>query len=86
MKYRVLLRFLRILVYLKRAFWWTGARMYFVLEKIVKKIAHRFVWLKYKILFFFKRLGPARNWLFKRNFLQFIIFGILLFIFYNEIN
>jgi len=77
MKYRVLLRFLRILVYLKRAFWWTGARMYFVLEKIVKKIAHRFVWLKYKILFFFKRLGPARNWLFKRNFLQFIIFGIL---------
>jgi LysM repeat protein len=77
MKYRLLLRFLRVLIFVKRAFWWTGARMYFVFKKIFKKIAHALVWVKYKIYFFFKRLGPVRNWLFKRNFLQFIIFGIL---------
>lgn len=77
MKYRILLHFLRVLVYSKRAFWWAGTKMSFVVRSLGTTIAHGVVWLKYKIFFSLKRLGPIHNWFFKRNFLQAIIFVIL---------
>lgn len=77
MKYRILLRFLRFLVYAKRACWWVGRQLYVVLHKAITKLIHGIVRLKYRLVFSIKRLGPARSWIFRRNILQFVIFTLL---------
>ncbi len=77
MKYVILLRFLRILVYIKRAFWWLGAKMAFVLGKIFFQGATIVAFFRYKAQSFFKKIGVPQSWLLKRNFLQLVIFLIL---------
>lgn len=77
MKYRILLRFLHGLIGIKRFFWWLGTRFSFVLGKIVVVLATIAAWLQYRASSFFKKIGVPRNWLFKRNFLQIIVFIIL---------
>ncbi len=77
MKYRVLLHFLRFLVYSKRFFWWLGARFSFVFGRFFFKIAGLLALLKYKIQSFFKKVGLPHQWLVKRGFLQAAIFAVL---------
>lgn len=76
MKYRVLLRILHALVYVKRSFWWVGTGFYFVFGKLFGSTARFFIYLRYKTGYFFRKLGlhQTRDWLFKRNFLQMALF------------
>ncbi|MBI5728981.1 MAG: peptidoglycan DD-metalloendopeptidase family protein [Candidatus Magasanikbacteria bacterium] len=86
MKYRVLLKFLRVLVYSKRFFWWVGAGFYFVLGKLLGAIARFFIYLRYKVGYFLKRvgLGQMREWLLKRDFLQMILFIAVVLIGFSQ--
>lgn len=77
MKYGILLRFLRTLVYIKRAFWWFGTKISFVLGKILSQGATTVAFFRYKANFFSKKIGVPKSWLLKRNFLQLVIFLIL---------
>lgn len=77
MKYGILLRFLRILVYIKRAFWWLGPKMSFVLGKIFMPLATVVAFFRYKTQSFIKKIGVPQSWLLKRNFLQLVIFLII---------
>ncbi|MBI2038161.1 MAG: peptidoglycan DD-metalloendopeptidase family protein [Candidatus Magasanikbacteria bacterium] len=80
MRYKILLKSLKGLIYLKRLFWWTGAKIFFVLAKIFV-LPLRFIGLlHYKINYFIKRiLGAAGldGQLVKRDNLQVIIFVVL---------
>lgn len=80
MKYRVLLKFLQILVYLKRFFWWIGSRIYFVLGFIFGGVVTVILYLRLKVIFLLKRTGisETHEWMLKRDFLQ-IIFFLALF-------
>lgn len=82
MKYNVLLKTLKILMYLKRFFWWLGTRFSFVLAKIwlfIWRPAGRY-W--YKIGYFLKKigLGSFSDLFLKRDNLQILIFLVLFFI------
>lgn len=81
MKYRVLLKFLRILIYLKRFFWWIGSGLFWVLGKGIGFLTKGLFYLKLKAAFFLKRIGVAQSWdwLFKRDFLQIVVFLSLFF-------
>lgn len=78
MKYQALLQFLRVLIYLKRFFWWIGARFYFVLDKLWRFV----VYTRYKSSFFLRKrgVGSVREFILKRSFLQIIFLVILFFI------
>lgn len=80
MKYRVLLKFLRILVYGKRLFWWLGAKLSFIFAKVFGSVTHPFIYVHYKASYFLKRIfgGKTREWFFKRDFLQIVILLILI--------
>jgi murein DD-endopeptidase MepM/ murein hydrolase activator NlpD len=82
MKYRFLLRILRVLIYVKRFFWWIGTRGYFLLAKIIGRIWKKYSYFRYKTIYFLKRIGIGGKgeWFLKRGFLQLVAFGILLFI------
>lgn len=79
MKYKVLLKFLRFLVYIKRFFWWIGTGFYFVFGVFLGMGARFFIYIRYKIGYFFKKigLGRTREWLLKRDFLQIVLFVII---------
>lgn len=76
MKYRLLLRLLRVLIYIKRLFWWLGARIYFVLGKIARWIAFPIIYLRYKLGYFLRKIGLTNvgEWVYKRSFWQLIVF------------
>jgi LysM repeat protein len=78
MKYKFLRQILRILVYVKRFFWWIGTGIYFVLNKFWYII----VFFKYKIGFFLKKrgIGDIRGFFLKRGFLEIVFFAVLFFI------
>lgn len=71
MKYKALLRVLHVLIYLKRFFWWTGTRIYFVLAKIIEFFGYPLIYLKYKAAYLFRKAGinKIKERLFKRSFL-----------------
>ncbi len=79
MKYRVLLKFLKVLVYIKRLLWQIGAGIYFVLGAIVGGITRTIIYLGLKTELFFRRLGviQSNEWTTKRDFLQIIVFLML---------
>ncbi len=80
MKYIVLRKLLQLLIYLKRALWWTGAKSYFILAKFFGWLVWPVAFVNYKISYLLKRAGITQTggWLFKRDFLQIIFFLILL--------
>ncbi len=78
MRYNLLLKFLRILVQIKRFFWWIGARIYFVLSQIIIPFWQLFGYLYYKIGYLFKKLGfTTFGTVIRRDNLQVLIFTIL---------
>lgn len=82
MKYNVLLKALRFLMYFKRFVWWLGARFSFVLGKILLFIWRPIGLFWYKIGYFFKKigLGSLSDIFLKRDNFQIIIFLVLFFI------
>lgn len=76
MKPKILLAFLRFLVYIKRFLWWMGSRLFFVLSKVFSPLFRMVMFLFYKIGYLFKKMGinDGSGLLFKREFLQFVLF------------
>ncbi|MFA6547969.1 MAG: M23 family metallopeptidase [Candidatus Magasanikbacteria bacterium] len=80
MKYNLLLKFLRFLVYIKRFFWWIGSRVFLVFAGIFGKIYRFFAYIGFKINFYLKKLGIGSGaGVIARDILQPIVF-ILLFV------
>ncbi len=79
MKYRVLLKFLKALVYIKRLLWQAGIGIYFVLGLFVSGTTRTILYLRLKTELFFRRLGVVQSneWTTKRDFLQIIVFLML---------
>ncbi|MFA6105590.1 MAG: peptidoglycan DD-metalloendopeptidase family protein [Patescibacteria group bacterium] len=79
MKYRVLLKFLQFLVYVKRFFWRVGSGLYFVIGFVTGIITQNIIHLRLRIGFFLKKIGVAQSneWVWKRDFIQVIIFVAL---------
>ena len=82
MKYNILLKTLKFLMYVKRFFWWLGTRISFVLGKI-----WLFFWKPtgkywYKLGYYLKKigLGSFSDIFLKRDNLQVIIFLVLFFV------
>lgn len=86
MKYRVLLKFLKVLVYIKRLLWRIGTGIYLVLGLIVSGITRTVLYLRLKTELFFRRLGviQSNEWTTKRDFLQIIVFLMLFFTTFSE--
>lgn len=80
MKYNLLLKLLRFLVYIKRFAWWIGSGAFLILNRFFGKIYHFFSYTGFKINLFLKKIGISNNsGLIARNIIQPIIF-ILLFV------
>ena len=79
MKYGILLKILRFLVYIKRFFWWSGARFYFVLAGIFGRFWRFGAFFNYKVNYALGKSGlkEGRSVFFKRDLLQFVIFIVL---------
>ncbi len=80
MKYGFLLQFLRVLVYVKRFFWWLGRKIAFLVSWPVRKVFYFLAYLRYKIDYFLKKwgLGQMTGWLGRRDAWQFFALGVLL--------
>ncbi len=81
MHYRVLLKILKVLIYIKRLFWWVGAKISFILAKLFTPIWRFFGFIHYKTSYFLKKINDITGFeegLVKRDNLQIIIFIILL--------
>ncbi len=80
MRYKILLKTLKVLIYVKRFFWWLGAKSLFVLAKIFAP-GWRFVgFIHYKGDYFFKKIISAAGLdgqLVRRDNLQAAVFIIL---------
>ena len=80
MRYRTLLKMLKVLIHAKRFFWWLSAKSFFILAKILAP-GWRFIgYLHYKGGYFFKKLIGAAGLdgqLVKRENLQVAFFFIL---------
>src|SRR3989338_6081031 len=80
MRYKILLKTLQVLIYVKRFFWWLGAKSLFVLAKILAPGWHFMGFIHYKGAYFFKKLIGAAGLdgqLVKRDNLQVAVFLIL---------
>lgn len=82
MKYNILLKLLRIIIFAKRIFWWTGGKISFILAKILYILWRPLGYFNYKVTYFFKRFGIGKtgSWFLKRDYLQVIIFMVLFFV------
>lgn len=80
MRYKVLLQALKVLIYLKRLFWWFGAKIVFVLAKILYP-GWRIIGLThYKVSYLLNKIATVTGLdtsLVKRDNLQVIIFVVL---------
>lgn len=76
MKPKILLAFLRFLMYIKQILWWLGSRLFFVFGKIWSPLFRVIMFLVYKVNYLLKKIGinDGRGWLFKREFLQLALF------------
>lgn len=80
MRYRIILKTLKILMYVKRFFWWLGAKSFFVLGKIFSPLWRLAGYIHYKGEYFFKRIIGAAGLdgqLVRRDNLQVVVFIIL---------
>ncbi|TSC84241.1 MAG: Lipoprotein [Parcubacteria group bacterium Gr01-1014_13] len=80
MRYKILLKTLRVLIYVKRFFWWLGAKSLFVLAKIFAPGWRLIGFIHYKTEYFFKKIISAAGLdrqLVKRDNLQVAVFLIL---------
>lgn len=80
MRYKILLKTLKVLIYIKRFFWWLGANSLFVLVKIFSPGWRFAAFLHYKGDYFFKKLISAAGLdgqLVKRANLQLAVFIVL---------
>lgn len=86
MKYRVLLKFLRVLIYIKRFFWWIGTGFYFVFGKFFGAVTRLFIYIRYKVGYFLKKagFGQTRGLFLKRDFLQIILFIVIFLIGFSQ--
>jgi len=83
MKYRIWLKILQILVYIKRFFWWLGAKIIFVLAKIFSPIWGLLGYVSYKIDYIFKKISTAaglNGQFLKRDNLQIVVLLLLFFL------
>lgn len=82
MKYRTLLKFLRVLILLKRFVWWSGSKFYLISAKFFGKIWRFFAFFNYKIGYLFKRTGWGKDkvWWLKRDNLQIVLMLVLFFV------
>ncbi len=80
MKYNLLLKFLRFLVYIKRFFWWIGSGLFLLLAGGFGKIYHFFAYIGFKTNLYLKKIGINTDaGMIARDVLQPIIF-LLLFV------
>ncbi len=80
MKYNLLLKFLRFLVYIKRFSWWIGSGLFLLLSEGFGKFYRFFAYIGFKIKFYLKKIGIiSGTGIIAREIIQPIIF-ILLFI------
>ncbi|KKR34836.1 MAG: Peptidase M23 [Candidatus Magasanikbacteria bacterium GW2011_GWA2_40_10] len=80
MRYKILLKTLKVLIYVKRFFWWLGAKSLFVLAKIFAPLWRLIGLIHYKGDYFFKKLIGAAGLdgqLVKRDNLQLAVFIVL---------
>ncbi len=79
MRYDILLKTLRVLMYVKRFFWWMGARISFVLDRTWGKLWRVIGFFIYKISYGCKRLGfkVAEGKQIKRGSLQIAVFLVI---------
>ena len=80
MRYRILLKTLKVLIYVKRFFWWLSAKSFFILAKILAPGWHFIGYLHYKADYFLKKLISAAGLdgqLVKRDNLQAAVFIVL---------
>lgn len=82
MKHNILLKILRTLIFLKRLFWWCGAKISFILAQIFLFGWRPFGYINYRVSYFFKKIGIGKTngWFLKRNYLQIFIFLVLFFV------
>lgn len=78
MKYNVLLKFLRFLVYIKRFSWWIGSGLFLAFAGVFGKIYRFFAYLGFKLNLFLKKMGISSGaGLIARDIIQPIIFLFL---------
>lgn len=80
MRYKVLLKTLKVLIYLKRLFWWLSAKTFFVLGRLFRPVWRFFGYIQYKTNYLYKKLSSISgldDQLVKRDNLQAIIFLVL---------
>ena len=59
MRYNILLKFLRFLVYIKRFSWWIGSGLFLVLAGVIGKIYRFFAYIGFKLNLFLKKIHLA---------------------------
>ncbi|TAN34247.1 M23 family metallopeptidase [Patescibacteria group bacterium] len=80
MRYRLLLRTLRLLIYIKRFFWFLGRYFLFVFGWILRPLWRLLGYLFYKLGWLYKKIasaGSLDSQLLKRDYLQLIVFALL---------
>ncbi|MEK7680779.1 MAG: M23 family metallopeptidase [Patescibacteria group bacterium] len=83
MRYHALLKLLQILIYLKRAFWWLGAKSLFILAKLFYPLWKVVGFVDYKLRYVLRKINSVTGFsskIVKRDSLQVIVLAILLFI------
>jgi len=79
MKYRILVYFLYILIFIKRLFWWLGGKSGGFLKRFFSKIWWLVAFVHYRVSFLFKKIGVIGegSWFFKRENLQLLVLVVL---------
>ncbi len=78
MKYNLLLKLLRFLVYIKRFFWWIGSGVFLVFASGFGRIYRFFAYIGFKINLYLRKLGISTDaGLIARDVLQPVIFMLL---------
>ncbi len=82
MKYKILFKFLRSLIYLKRFLWWTGDKIGNSLNKLFSYFWRFIGFFYYKVGYFWDKSAVKSNtrWFMRRDNLQILLFIILLFV------
>ena len=80
MKYNLLLKFLRFLVYIKRFSWWIGSGVFLLLSDVFGKFYRFFAYIGFRFNLYLKKIGlSGSTGLIARDIIQPVIF-VLLFV------
>lgn len=83
MRYKILLKTLKVLIYAKRLFWWSATKTFFVLGKILSPGWRFFGFIYYKTNYLYKKIANVSGFddqLVKRDNLQAVVFLVLFII------